>query len=413
MTKPQVYGMPDSRSRRLFLPLWYRLYGYPGNVGPEVETKVRAEEEPVETRRPSPYRQAYSDLLMPPSLTPDPASTLRSPDGELALIERIRQRASKGKRHAEALRLGIGDDCAILAPPRGHEIVVTTDMSIEGRHFRRDWHPARSIGHRTLARGLSDLAAMGARPLATFLSLALPKSVAKDDLWLNSFLDGLLTLATACKAPLAGGDTAESPSNEIFADVTLLGAVPAGKALRRDGAKPGDRIFVTGVLGGSATELADLQEHRAEPRRGRTGDATAEHPHLYPQPRVGVGQALVRRRLATACIDISDGLSTDLGHLCTASNVAAEVESAALPLHPLTQAPGRAAALDAALHGGEDYELLFTAPPTTLIPRTIAGVALTCIGRIVRTRRDQPQMTLLDAEGKRTRLDPRGWEHLR
>jgi thiamine-monophosphate kinase len=322
-------------------------------------------------------------------------------------------------RGAGAVRLGIGDDCAILAPPRGHEIVLTTDLSLERRHFRRDWHPAQSIGHRTLARGLSDLAAMGARPLAAFLSLALPRSAADDAPWLDGFLDGLLALAAASKTPLAGGDTAESPSDHILADIVLLGSVPSGKALRRSGAKPGDRIFITGTLGGAAAELAGLTHENtsgdaarnASAARRKNADSSIEHPHLYPQPRLATGQALLRRNLATACIDISDGLSTDLAHLCESSAVAAEIEAARLPLHPLTQSQGKEAALASALHGGEDYELLFTASPGTFIPRALAGVPLTCIGSIVRAGRGRPQMSLLE-DGNSKPLEPRGWEHL-
>jgi thiamine-monophosphate kinase len=359
----------------------------------------------------------------------------------LAWIERIRQRAAGTARGAGALRLGIGDDCAILAPPRGHEIVVTTDMSLEGRHFRRDWHPARSVGHRALARGLSDLAAMGARPLAAFLSLAVPRALAAEPTWIEGFLDGLLALAAATKTPLAGGDTAEAPCNDITIDIVLLGATPTGRALRRTGAQPGDRIFVTGALGGSAAELASLAAaagrpaakpaakppgapsergadgsvRRVSPSPGKrtSGNESSDHPHLYPQPRLAAGQSILRRRLASACIDLSDGLSTDLAHLCTASGVAAEIETARLPLHPLTGSASPAAALHAALHGGEDYELLFTAAPSASVPRNIAGVPLTCIGEIRRAGRSRPLMSLIAPDGTRTPLEPGGWEHLK
>jgi thiamine-monophosphate kinase len=226
----------------------------------------------------------------------------RTPPGELALIERIRSRASA--QRSKSLRLGIGDDCAILTPPLGQEILITTDFSLERRHFLRNVHPPQSIGHRTLARGLSDLAAMGATPLACFLSLALPKSVARNTSWLDGFLDGLLNLAKAFKAPLAGGDTSESPSDHILADITLLGAAPAGRALRRAGAHVGDLLYVTGSLGGAATELAALI---ANPRKLRHAVASGDHPHLFPQPRIAVGRALLRRGLTTACIDLSDG----------------------------------------------------------------------------------------------------------
>jgi thiamine-monophosphate kinase len=342
---------------------------------------------------------SYAPKSRPPQKSP----------GELLLIERIRSRAPTSR----AIRLGIGDDCAILTPPPGHELLVTTDFSLEGRHFRRTsgknaWHSPASIGHRTLARGLSDLAAMGAHPLAAFLSLALPKSAARNTRWLDGFLDGLLALAHIHHVPLAGGDTAESPSNHILADIVLIGSAPAGRALRRSTARPGDLLYCTGSLGGAAAELAALA---ASPRKFRNATSTSDHPHLFPQPRLAVGAALLRRRLATSCIDISDGLSTDLAHLCKESKVAAEVDAAHLPIHPIAQrlAPDRA--LQAALHGGEDYELLFTAPPTVKLPRSIAGVRITQIGRIVTARKPRPQITLIDREGHRTPLTPHGWEH--
>jgi thiamine-monophosphate kinase len=390
-----------------------------------------------------------------PSSSPSPGSSSQPspngdlagpPRGELAWIERIRQRAAIAARGSGALRLGIGDDCAILSPPRGHEIVLTTDMSLEGRHFRRDWHPPAAVGHRALARGLSDLAAMGARPLAAFLSLAIPRDIATEATWVEGFLDGLLALAAATKTPLAGGDTAEAACSNITIDIVLLGATPTGRALRRTGAQPGDRIFVTGALGGSAAELAALSTPAPAPAapspKSRTPHSSAgsgvpserrllagvaermggahsngDHPHLFPQPRLAAGQSILRRRLATACIDLSDGLSTDLAHLCTASNVAAEIETARLPLHPLTRTQTPEAALDLALHwalhGGEDYELLFTAPPSASVPRAIAGVPLTCIGEIRRAGRNRPLMTLIGPDGTRTPLEPGGWEHLK
>jgi thiamine-monophosphate kinase len=353
---------------------------------------------------------------MPSPPTSPGATSQPSPAGELGWIERIRQRAAIAARGSGALRLGIGDDCAILAPPRGHEIVVTTDMSLEGRHFRRDWHPPAAVGHRALARGLSDLAAMGARPLAAFLSIAIPRAVATEAAWVEGFLDGLLSLAAATKTPLAGGDTAEAACSDITIDIVLLGATPTGRALRRAGARPGDRIFVTGALGGSAAELATLSapsSKRESTRSTKSQNHNGDHPHLYPQPRLAAGQSILRRRLATACIDISDGLSTDLAHLCAASNVAAEIEVAKLPLHPLTRTQTPEAALHSALHGGEDYELLFTVPPSASVPRAIAGVPLTCIGEIRRAGRNRPLMTLITSDGKHTPLEPGGWEHLK
>ncbi len=309
---------------------------------------------------------------------------------ELALIDRIRR--ASATRPTRTLRLGIGDDCAILAPPPSHELLVTTDFSLESRHFRRDWHTPQSVGHRTLARGLSDLAAMGAKPLAAFLSLALPKGF--DPKWLDGFLAGLLTLARAHAVPLAGGDTAQAPGPHILADIVCLGSAPAGRALRRSTARPGDRIFVSGTLGGSAAHLELLS--KPKPKR-----ASTHTPHTHPDPRLTLGQALLRRNLATACIDLSDGLSTDLTHLCESSHVRATLDSAAIPLHPL--ATGR---LPLALHGGEDYELLFTASPATHIPRTLAGVPLTQIGTITRRSPRHPTLRLDGAP-----LTPAGWQH--
>ncbi|MDE3106137.1 MAG: thiamine-phosphate kinase [Acidobacteriota bacterium] len=330
--------------------------------------------------------------------------------GELGLIAHLRRQPQRGFAQ---LTLGIGDDCAILKPPANSEIVVTTDFSLEGRHFLRHTHPARAVGHRCLARGLSDLAAMGARPLAAFLSLALPEALAATragQRWVDEFLAGLLTLASQHGVPLAGGDTAGSPSNHVLADITLLGSTPTGRALRRSGACPNDVVYVTGALGGAAAELAQvLRRRRPAPLR----DAE-RHPHLLPQARLAVGQALLRRGLATACIDLSDGLSTDLRHLCAESHVDAVLEAARLPQHPLLARLPHKAAWPLLLHGGEDYELLFTAPPTVRVPRRICGVAVTRIGHIVRRRRGQsePQVLLQQADGSTAELRAGGWQHL-
>jgi thiamine-monophosphate kinase len=321
---------------------------------------------------------------------------------ELGLIERIRS-ASAAVPMRRVL-LGIGDDCAILRPPRGHEILVTTDFLLEGRHFRRDWHTPESAGHRCLARGLSDLAAMGAKPLAAFLSLALPGEMLATRAgraWVDGFFHGLRALGDRMATPLAGGDTAEAPGSEILADIVLLGSAPAGRAIRRSGGRSGDALYITGSLGGAAAELAQMKAVGSGRRRKRS----AEHPQLFPEPRAAVGEALLRRRLATACIDLSDGLSTDLAHLCEASGVGADLDAAALPIHSLAAATSDP--LDLALHGGEDYELLFTADAHTRIPRRIAGVPVARIGSLTAGRKVN-----LVAPGRRPRiLKPGGWEH--
>jgi thiamine-monophosphate kinase len=328
--------------------------------------------------------------------------------GELEIIRRIREKAAGAP--SNALSLGVGDDCALLRSLPGEEFAVTTDLSIAGRHFRLDWHPPESIGHRAVARGLSDLAAMGARPVSAFLSLGLPRELTTPSggrpPWVQRFLDGLLALAAAHKTPLAGGDLAESPL--ALADIVLVGRVPRGKALLRSGGRPGHLIYVTGTLGGAAAALARLAElAAADPGSGppqipRKLDALLA-PHLYPQPRIAQGLWLQRHAVASAAIDLSDGLSSDLAHLCQESAVAAEIEAALLPIHP-------AATLAQALNGGEDYELLFTAPTSARVPRSIGGVRITRIGRILPRRSGRPAVTLITAQG-RERLNSKGWQH--
>jgi thiamine-monophosphate kinase len=365
--------------------------------------------------------------------------------GELALIQRLRLRAAQNL--TPELQLGIGDDCALLRPAPGEELAITTDLSIAGRHFRLDWHPAESVGHRALARGLSDLAAMGARPVAAFLSLALPRDLVQNSKarsarqprgaafhtaghdsaarrsapapFIDGFLDGFLSLAQTHHVPLAGGDLAESPL--AVADVILTGAVPQGEALLRSGARPGDLIYVTGSLGGAAVGLDYLAKlaaeiERASPRKKASLPSRIPPrlkallaPHLYPKPRVAQGLWLARNAIATAAIDLSDGLSTDLAHICAESGVAAEIDAASLPF-----APGANPAQ--ALNGGEDYELLFTAPPAARVPSSIDGVRVTCIGRIIAIERKRPSqssaspITLITPKGAFP-LTPQGWQH--
>lgn len=328
--------------------------------------------------------------------------------GELALLETIRARAAGvgQKRAKSSIQLGIGDDCALLRLRAGEELAVTTDLSIEGRHFRLDWHPPESVGHRALARGLSDLAAMGAKPVAAFLSLGLPRELTIADgsakritPWVERFLDGLLALASEQDVPLAGGDLAESPL--AVADIVLNGSVPYGNALLRSGAKPGDRIYVTGSLGGAAAELAALE--KSPQSFSNSNRASNSSPHLYPQPRVAQGLWLRKRGLASAAMDLSDGLSMDLARLCAESGVAAEIQASSIPT-------GQGATLEMALHGGEDYELLFTAPASAHLPKNIAGVAITAIGRILPAKRLKPRVSL-QTEAGLIALEPRGWEH--
>lgn len=331
---------------------------------------------------------------------------------ELALIRSIRQAASSASRLRDGVILGIGDDCAVLRARPGYDLCVTTDFSLEGVHFRRDLHPPPSVGHHCLARGFSDLAAMGAEPLAVFLSLALPARLPRA--WLDGFLQGFLALARRYRVPLAGGDTAQSPQR-ILADIVALGQLPRSTARLRSTARPGDFLYVTGALGGSAAELLALARH---PRRFRSLTAASTpgtHPHLYPEPRLTIGRRL--RTLVHAMIDISDGLSTDLMHLCQESGVSAELDAAALPIHPLALAlsPGHAAnsPLHLALHGGEDYELLFSAPPPVNIPRSLGGIPIHRIGAIRKPTGDQSRILLKTQAGRTILVPPSGWEHFR
>lgn len=305
------------------------------------------------------------------------------------------------------MRIGIGDDAAVLRVRPGEELVVTTDFSIEDVHFRRAWHPPEAIGHKCLARGLSDIAAMGARPVAAFLSLAVPRELTRNRKsgkgWVSRFYDGLLALAARWEVPLAGGDLAQSPGgarSRVAADIVVIGAVERGRALLRSGARAGDALYVTGTLGGAAAELRALMK---SPRRfGGVVRESADHPHFFPQPRIAVGRALIRQGLATAAIDVSDGLSVDLLHLCEESGLRAEVDAALLPV-------GLGASLSDALHGGDDYELLFTANPRVRVPSRIAGVPVRRIGRMLR-RSGGPRIVLVE-NGRRRELKAAGWEH--
>jgi thiamine-monophosphate kinase len=309
--------------------------------------------------------------------------------GERALIARIRSRA--GKQKSKVLKRGIGDDCAVLRPPRGHELLVTTDFCLENVHFRRDWHPAGSVGHRCLVRGLSDIAAMGGEPLSAFLSLALPPDISQR--WVDGFLDGFFALAGRWRVPLAGGDIAQSPQG-VMADIQVLGSVPTGRAILRSTARPGDLIYVSGELGLSVAAFNQFQA-------GKKPTVRSAPRHFFPEPRIATGRYLRQHKLATAMIDLSDGLSTDLSHICDESQVGAVLYADSIP-HPED-------GLDLALNGGEDYELLFTASPKARIPDEIGGITITAIGEIISRR----GMWLSDQEGKRRRLKPLGWEHFR
>ena len=323
------------------------------------------------------------------------------PIPELRLIERIAKAshaAQPSSRRAAAARVvaSIGDDCAVLATGTGTETLVTTDFSLEGVHFRREWHPADSVGHRCLTRGLSDIAAMGGVPCAAFLSLALPAELPQR--WVDQFFDGLLELARQSGVTLAGGDISQSPAG-VLADITVVGTVAEGKAIRRNTAHPGDRIFVSGELG---APVALLEQLYAEPtRRFRASSFPA---HFYPHAQLELARFLGEKQLPSAMIDISDGLSLDISRICRASGCGAVLQENAIPIASLNR---HEVELRHALHGGDEYQLLFTVAPGRHVPAVHKGLPLSLIGYIT----EGDEISIEHENGYITELEPHGWQH--
>jgi thiamine-monophosphate kinase len=287
---------------------------------------------------------------------PATGKDLSAVSDERTITERLRRAAAIPK--GSAVVLGIGDDCAIYRP-RGsaEDLLFTSDMFIEGVHFLRESHRPAVAGRKALVRSLSDIAAMGGAPRFCLVSLCVPGWASGQ--WVDRFFDGILGLAGDTGTVLAGGDL--SHGERLACDVTVCGGVPRGKALRRDGARPGNGIYVSGALGGSALGL-------------ETGKGKALQRHLLPEARLELGTFLREKVRATSAIDLSDGLSLDLRRLCLASHVGAEITGP--PVFPR-------ASLEQALHGGEEYELLFTVSDGSRVPDRFAGLALTRIGTIV------------------------------
>jgi thiamine-monophosphate kinase len=320
------------------------------------------------------------------------ADSTMSSGGEFGLIER-HFLALADSLTADGVRLGIGDDCALLEPPAGFELAISTDTLVAGRHFPPETDP-EAIGHKALAVNLSDLAAMGAEPLWVTLALSLPKI---DDDWLSAFCRGFGALAAEHGIALVGGDTTASPLLSI--SLTVVGKCARGQALRRSGARVGDRIYVSGELGGAALGLRQFASAQADP--------SCRQRLERPEPRLALGRAL--RGVASACIDISDGLAADLGHICAASGVGAALDLAALPMPAALCGESDAEAL--ALHGGDDYELCFCVPAEREMMLSLAlGPGLpncTRIGQIVA----EPGLSGLGADGVRRALESRGFDH--
>jgi thiamine-monophosphate kinase len=303
-------------------------------------------------------------------------------------------------RPAHGAVLGVGDDCALLAPTPGMQLAVSSDMLLQGRHFSPQDSPA-GIGHKSLAVNLSDLAAMGATPRWAMLAIALPD---EDEAWLTAFARGFFRMADAHGIELVGGDTTRGA---LTIAITVMGEVPPGLALRRSGAQTGDDIWVSGQIGSAALALAY--------RQGRLFmeqiDAANVLPALYlPQPRVALGIAL--RGIAHSAIDISDGLLADLGHILEASRKGAQLEFSKLPIAAVTaNYLDQAVARECVLAGGDDYELCFTAAPAqreaVLASAEKAGVTVTRVGHITSI----PGLTVLDASGQAMAIEKTGYDH--
>jgi len=295
--------------------------------------------------------------------------------GEFGIIAALQQHCAGSPE----LITGIGDDCAVIAPPAGEQLLVTSDLLTEGIHFRRDWTDFHRLGRKCAGVNLSDLAAMGATPRFLFLALSLPADLDTDDL--DAFFAGFLAACSEHGAVLAGGDTCASAAG-LTVSVTALGSAPAGQAILRNGAREGDGLYVSGTLGDSSLALQQLLV-------GQPPDPFLLSRHLDPTPRVALGRALARAGLATAMIDLSDGLLADLGHLLAASDCGARIDTDQLPLSAAFSTGSAASPplAELALTGGEDYELLFSAPANSEAAlQTLARetrTPLTCIGRIL------------------------------
>lgn len=319
---------------------------------------------------------------------------------EFDLIARHFVRASSN-RCAEPSRiaLGIGDDCALLTPAPGMQLAVSTDMLAEGRHFFPDANPY-DLGHKCLAVNLSDLAAMGARPIAFTLAIALP---AAREAWLSAFAEGLFALADRHACTLIGGDTTKGPLNVC---ITVFGEVPPQQALRRDAARAGDDIWVSGALGDARLALAALRREIELDAAALNEAARRLH---APTPRVALGLAL--RGIAHAAIDVSDGLTGDLGHILTASQAGAALNADALPAGPMLMRRDAELRRRFALAGGDDYELCFTAPASkrdaVLAAANAADTAVARIGRI----EAEPGLRLFDAQGRALALQLQSFDH--
>lgn len=291
----------------------------------------------------------------------------------------------------------IGDDCAVLPMNDEHDLVVTSDLLVQDVDFRLLWATPEQIGHKTLAVSLSDIAAMGGTPIWAMLSIAIP-----DDLWKTDFLDRFYTgwqdLAHKYGVKLVGGDISRTP-RDFVVDCTVAGSVPKGKALLRNGAKPGDAIYVSGTLGGAAAGLELLETDASN-----YNEVTSKQ--LEPQPQLALAKLLINNNVASSCVDISDGLLADLEHICDASSCGAEIAAQDLPILPLiVETFGSDRATDFALNGGEDFELLFTVPEEKIFMLEYQPVS-----RIGTITANVDNIRLI-RDGKTSIVTPKGYQH--
>jgi len=331
---------------------------------------------------------------------------------EFDFIDTLRERvASK----SQSLIAGIGDDAAVFRSTSGRDTVITADLLVEDIDFRRTTTPPYLLGHKALAVSLSDIAAMGSRPLWSMISIGVPSELWETD-FVERLYDGVLDLANRYGVQLIGGDTSRTPVNVVI-DSIIAGECAAGTSVMRTGASPGDQIFVTGSLGAAAAGLRLIERgaHLAEQNLGDDDSQKLDHillRQLRPEPRVGWGIVLGEERLATSMIDLSDGLSSDLNRLCDASGVGALIDSSLLPIDErVTELCGRRALdpLQLGLHGGEDFELLFTVKPgdVSRLPRRVDGVGIKQIGQVTAAFEG-----VKISEGSRIwELKPGGWKH--
>jgi thiamine-monophosphate kinase len=331
--------------------------------------------------------------------------------GEFQLIDLLTKALPEEVRSGSELVVGIGDDAAVWQPAAGEQVIVTTDSLIEGIHFRTDWTDWESLGHKSLAVNVSDLAAMGGVPRLAVVTLGLRGNERVDDL--TALYHGLGGLAQRLRLSIAGGDIVRSPQ-AFMIHIAALGETRAGRFLTRSGARLGDVIGVTGTLGAAAAGLNLLELEEADPHRRAVTAAMLIEAHLRPEPRVRIGAALLEHG-ATAAMDLSDGLLGDLPKILKASGVSARLDVASIPVAAAVRAlfPDRWREL--AMRGGEDYELLFTAPPEVWAPLesavNSAGGTISKIGEITPGDKNAPTIELVDEDGRRSVVTPGAFDH--